>query len=63
MSIHCKEGVYSKQYCLWNWLLTGNGTVSAQNTVIAVNCRWEQDIQGEDNNKTRKLIYTLIKLQ
>ena len=54
MSIHCKEGVYSKHYCLWNWLLTGNGKVSAQNTVIAVNCRWEQDIQGKDINKTRK---------
>ena len=29
------------------WLLTGNGRVSAQNTVIAVNWRWEQDIQGK----------------
>ena len=54
MSIHCKEGIYYKQYCLWNWSLTGNGKVSAQNTVIAVNCRWEQDIQGKDINKTRK---------
>ena len=63
MSIHCKDSVYSKQYCLWNWLLTGNGTVSEQNTVIAVNWRWEQDIQGKDINKTRKLIYTLIMLQ
>ena len=43
--------------------ITGNGKVSAQNTVIAFNCRWKQDIQGEDINKTRKLIYTLIKLQ
>ena len=63
MSIHCKEGVYSKQHCLWNWLLTGNGKVSAQNAVIAVNCRWKQDIQGKDINKTRKLIYTWIMLQ
>ena len=47
MSIHCKDSIYSKQYYLWNWLLTGNGTVSAQNTVIAVNLRWEQDIQGK----------------
>ena len=47
MSIHCKESIYSKQYYLLNWLLTGNGTVSAQNTVIAVNLRWEQDIQGK----------------
>ena len=63
MSIHCKEGVYSKQHCLWNWSLTGNGKFSAQNTVIAVNCRWKQDIQGKDINKTRKLIYTWIMLQ
>ena len=46
-SIHCEEVVYSKQYCLWNWSLFGNGPVSAQNTVIAVNCRWEQDIQSK----------------
>ena len=58
--IHCEEGVYSKQHCLWNLSLTGNGKVSAQNTVIAVNCRWKQDIQGKDINKTRKLIYTWI---
>ena len=63
MRIHCKEGVYSKQYCLWNWSLTGNGKDSAQNTVIAVNCRWKQDIQVKDINKTRKLIYTWIMLQ
>ena len=56
-------GDSSKQYFLWNWLLTGNCTVSAQNIVIAVNCSWELDIQGKDINKTRKLIYTLIKLQ
>ena len=46
-SIHCEAVVYSKQYCLWNWSLFGNGTVSAQKTVIAVNCRWEQDVQGK----------------
>ena len=46
-SIHCEEVIYSKQYCLWNWSLFGNGTVSAQNTVIAVNCRWEQNVQGK----------------
>ena len=63
MSIHCKESVYSKQYYLWNWLLTGNGTVSAQNTVIAVNCRWEQDIQSKDINYIRKILYTWTKLQ
>ena len=46
-SIHWEKSVYSKQYCLWNWSLFGNGTVSAQNTVIAVNCRWEQNVQGK----------------
>ena len=63
MSIHCEEGVYSKQHRLWNWSLTGNGKVSAQNTVIAVNCRWKQDIQGKDINKTRNILYTWTKLQ
>ena len=53
MSIHCKEGVYSKQYCLWNWSLTGNGTVSAEKAVIEVFCHWEQDIQSKDIYKTR----------
>ena len=53
MSIHCKEGVYSKQYCLWNWSLTGNGTVSAEKVVIEVFCNWEQDIQSKDIDKTR----------
>ena len=62
-SIHCEEVIYSKQYCLWNWSLFGNGTVSAQNTVIAVNCRWEQDIQSTDIDKTRNLLYTWRKLQ
>ena len=52
-SIHCEDVVYYKQYCLWNWSLFGNGPVSAQNTVIAVNCRWEQDIQSTDIDKTR----------
>ena len=37
--------------------------VSEQNTVIAVNWRWAQDIQGKDINKTRKLIDTWIMLQ
>ena len=40
-----------------------NGTVSAQNTVIAVNCRWEQDIQSKEIDKTRNLLYTWRKLQ
>ena len=62
-SIHCEEVIYSKQYCLWNWLLFGNGPVSAQITVIAVNCRWEQDIQSTDIDKTRNLLYTWRKLQ
>ena len=62
-SIHCEEVIYSKQYCLWNWSLFENGTVSAQNTVIAVNCRWEQDIQSTDIDKTRNLLYTWRKLQ
>ena len=44
-------------------VLFGNCKVSAQHTVIAVNCRWKQDIQGKDINKTRKLIYRWIKLQ
>ena len=63
MSIHFKEGVYSKQYCLWNWLLTGNGRVSAKKAVIEVNYRWDRTFKVKDINKTRKLIYTLIKLQ
>ena len=50
MSIHCKEGVYSKQYYLWNWSLTGNGKVSAQNTVIAVNCLWDKTFKVKDIN-------------
>ena len=63
MSIHRKEGVYSKQYCLWNWSLTRNGTVSAEKADIEVFCHWEQDIQGKDINKKHKLIYRWIKLQ
>ena len=62
-SIHCEEVVYSKQYCLWNRSLFGNGPLSAQNTVIAVNCRWEQDVQGKDINYIRNLLYTWTKLQ
>ena len=62
-SIHCEEVVYSKQYCIWNESLFGNCKVSAQHTVIAVNCRWKQDIQGKDINKKHKLIYRWIKLQ
>ena len=62
-SMHCKESVYFKQDCPWNESLFGNCKVSAQHTVIAVNCRWKQDIQGKDINKTRKLIYRWIKLQ
>ena len=62
-SIHCEEVVYYKQYCLWNGSLFGNCKVSAQHTVIAVNCRWKQDIQGKDINKKHKLIYRWIKLQ
>ena len=62
-SIHCEAVYYSKQYCPWNGSLFGNCKVSAQHTVIAVNCRWKQDIQGKDINKTRKLIYRWIKLQ
>ena len=58
-----EEVVYSKQYCLWNGSLFGNCKVSAQNTFIAVNCRWKQDIQGKDINKKHKLIYRWIKLQ
>ena len=33
------------------------------NTVIAVNCRWEQDIQSKDIDKTRKVLYIWMKLQ
>ena len=62
-SIHCEAVVYSNQYCLWNGSLFGNCKVSAQHTVIAVNCRWKQDIQGKDINKKHKLIYRWIKLQ
>ena len=63
MTIHCKEGVYSKQYCLWNWSLFGNGTVNAKKAVIEVNYRWDRTFKVKDINKTRKLIYNLIKLQ
>ena len=47
MSIHLKEGVYSKQYCLVKLVTFGNGTVNAKKAVIEVFCHWEQDIQGK----------------
>ena len=61
-SIPCEQSVYFKQYSLWNGSPFGNCTVSAQPTVIAVNCRWKQDIQGKDINKTRKLIFYMNKV-
>ena len=63
MSIHCKEGVYSKQYCLWNWLLFGNCTVNAKKAVIEVFCHWEQNSRKKDINYIRNLLYTWTKLQ
>ena len=63
MSIHCKEGVYSKQYCLWNWLLLEmvelvNRILSMQLTDVE-----NKTFKVKDINKTRKLIYTWIMLQ
>ena len=63
MSIHCKEGVYFKQYCLWNWLLLEMVQLMQRRQLLKYSVIGNKTFKAKDINYIRNLLYTWTKLQ
>ena len=63
MSIHLKEGVYSKQYCLWNWLFLEMVQLMQRRQSLKYSVIGNKTFKVKDINYIRNLLYTWTKLQ
>ena len=63
MSIHLKEGINSKQYCLWNWLLLGMVQLMQRRQSLKYSVIGNKTFKVKDINYIRNLLYTWTKLQ
>ena len=63
MSIHCKEGVYSKHYCLWNWLLLEMVQLMQRRQSLKYSVIGNKTFKVKDINYIRNLLYTWMKLE
>ena len=63
MSIHLKEGVYSKQYCLWNWLFLEMVQLMQRRQSLKYSVIGNKTFKVKDINYIRNLLYTWMKLE